>query len=57
MVSGNGIRKWRTSVSEFVENGPKLPFLGAIWVPRMSMEGFICIGINLNDKQTPFIMV
>ena len=21
------------------------------------MEGSICIGINLNDKQTPFIMV
>ena len=36
---------------------PKNAILGAIWVPRMSMEGSICIGINLNDKQTLFIMV
>ena len=28
---------------------------GAVWVPRMSMEGSICIVANLDDEETPLI--
>ena len=54
MATGNGIRKWRTEVSKSVKNGHKMPFLGQ---PRICMKGSIYIGTNLNDKQTPFIIV
>ena len=29
----------------------------AVWVPRICVKGSICIGTNLNDKQTSFIIV
>ena len=32
----------------------KYPFW-AVWVPRMSMEGAICIGIALDDEPKPSI--
>ena len=28
----------------------------SVWVPKMCMEGAICIGTNLDDKQTPLII-
>ena len=27
-----------------------------VWVPRICVKGSICIGTNLNDKPTPFII-
>ena len=36
---------------------PKNALLGAIWVCRISLEGAICIGTNLDDEQTPLIAV
>ena len=57
MATGNGIRKWQTYVSKSVKNGQKMPFFWAIWVPRICVKVSICIGTNLNDKQTPFIIV
>ena len=57
MATGNGIRKWRTSVSKSVKNGLKMPFFGQFWVPRICVKGSICIGTRLNDKQTPFIIL
>ena len=53
MATSNGIRKWRTSVSKSVKNA----FFWAAWVSKILVKGSICIGTNLNDKQTPFIVV
>ena len=36
--------KWRTQVSTFVKNCPKKPLFWTVWVPRLSMEGALCIG-------------
>ena len=36
---------------------PDNAFFWAVWVPRICVKGSICIGTNLNDKQTPFIIV
>ena len=55
-------RRWRPA-TEFASGGPpfqnlsKMAFFGAVWVPRICLKGSICIGTNLNDKQTPFIIV
>ena len=58
-------RRWRPATG-FASGGPpfqnlskmaKNAFFWAVWVPRICVQGSICIGTNLNDKQTPFIIV
>ena len=34
---------------------PKNDLWGAIWVPKMSKEGSICDGTNVDDEETPLI--
>ena len=48
-MARNMRHKWRAQISKSVKNAP----FGVIWVPVTSMEGFICIGTNRDDAQTP----
>ena len=57
MTAENRFRNWRTYVSKYVKIGERMPFGGALWVPRMSTEGFICIRTTLADAETPLIAV
>ena len=45
-------RKWRTKMSKIAEKNA--PFRG-VWVPSMSLEGDICIGVGPDDEQTLLI--
>ena len=54
---GEQVSQMATYVSKYVKNGLNLPFLEVVWVPKMSMEGSICIGTNLNNEKTPFVAV
>ena len=57
VAAGNGCRNLQTWVPKSVKNGQKNAPFWPVWVPRMSMEGAICIGTNLDDGQTPLIPV
>ena len=50
-----------TSGGPMFHNLPELAknaiFFWLVWVPRMSMEGAICIGTNPDDEQTPLITI
>ena len=50
-------RIWVQNGSTRSSKMAKKALLGDIWVPRMSIDGSICIGTNRNDAQTRLIPV
>ena len=55
-LNGGGLEQVSLSFQNLSKMAKNTLF-GAVWVPRMSMQGSICIATNLGDKQTPLIAV